>query len=56
MLPTKWETLIRCPAKSIHACKKLPLALDSRIAYTILGSFTMLFPEAPAFCDKEILK
>ena len=61
----------RCSTNLIHVCKKLPLALDCKyfgyftyLIYLYLfnfgcgfcGSFSMLFPEAPASYDQDILK
>ena len=85
MLLWNWESLSRCPTKSILVYKKLPLVSDcgqSKYSLWIFnmyiyiyiyiyihiyiysfnfgrdfcGSFSMLFPEAPDSCDKEILK
>ena len=65
MLPSKWENFSRS-TKSIHVCKNLPHALDCRqqiisvnIQYFFnfgrgfCGSFSMLFPKAPASQGKK---
>ena len=59
----------RCSAKLIHVCEKLPLhwiagranVLFKSLKYILFNfgrgfcdSFSMFFPEVPAFCGKNI--
>ena len=71
MLPSRLENLIRWSTNFMHIGKKLPLVwitgraniLFKYLTFTFfnLGCgfyslFSVLFAEAPASCDKEILK